>query len=416
MNKFRGKTAWVCISYLLPFFISCNHTSKQESKSINHNKPATRSTYAYDADFLKHHRNKLFELVDASGSSKVLLSADDQGRVMTSTAAGDSGISFGWLNYDLIAGENRKKQFNPVGGEERFWLGPEGGQYSLYFKSGDSFSLKNWQVPPIIDTSAYSVVQAGRSQVIFAKQTSLTNYSGTNFQIFIERKISLLNNKQVEEVLQQAIPAGVRFVGFETVNRVTNAGNNDWQKEKGLLSIWLLGMFRPTDKTVVIIPFHGIYNARSYITDNYFGQIPANRLQVKDSILFFICDGRFRSKIGLSPIIAKPLAASFDFDRNVLTVVIPEITKNASYVNSKWELQTQPYKGDVINSYNDGPLPDGKQLGFFYEIESSSPALQLKKGQTGRYKQTTIHFQGSYDSLKQLAKQLLGIDLDEIGK
>ena len=86
------------------------------------------------------------------------------------------------------------------------------------------------------------------------------------------------------------------------------------------------------------------------------------------------------------------------------------------YVNSKWEIQKEPYKGDVINSYNDGPLADGTQMGPFYEIESSSRALQLKKGETGEYKQVTCHFQGDYTALQQLAKQLLGVDLNELKK
>jgi hypothetical protein len=166
----------------------------------------------------------------------------------------------------------------------------------------------------------------------------------------------------------------------------------------------------------VIIPFSPIENARSFITDNYFGSIPAERLQIKDSILYFTCDGRYRSKIGLSPVVAKPMAASFDFQNNVLTVLIPEINKSASYVNSKWEIQKEPYKGDVINSYNDGPLEDGTQMGPFYEIESSSPALELKKGEASSYKQTTIHLQGNYNSLKQIAKDLLNVDLDTLKK
>jgi len=79
-------------------------------------------------------------------------------------------------------------------------------------------------------------------------------------------------------------------------------------------------------------------------------------------------------------------------------------------------MQKEPYKGDVINSYNDGPLADGTQMGPFYEVESSSPALALKKGETGEYKETTCHFQGDYTTLKQLAKQLFGVDLDTIKK
>ncbi len=137
---------------------------------------------------------------------------------------------------------------------------------------------------------------------------------------------------------------------------------------------------------------------------------------VKDSVLFFTCDGKYRSKIGLSPLIAKPIAASFDFQNNVLTLILPHVEKNASYVNSKWEIQKEPYKGDVINSYNDGPLADGTQMGPFYEVESSSPALQLNKNQTGEYQESTIHLQGDYKALKQLTHQLLNVDLDSINK
>ena len=173
-------------------------------------------------------------------------------------------------------------------------------------------------------------------------------------------------------------------------------------------------MFTPTPQTIVIIPFSPISDFRSHITDNYFGSIPSERLQVKDSVLYFTCDGKYRSKIGLSPAIAKPIAASYDFAKNVLTLVMPEVHKNAPYVNSKWEIQKEPYKGDVINSYNDGPLADGIQLGPFYEIESSSPALELKKDSSGSYRQVTCHLQADYPVLKQFLKELLKIDLDQI--
>lgn len=395
-------------------FMSCNNASQQTN--MNADSAAAKGTYTYDADFLKKHTSGVVELTGNDGHSKVLLSAAYQGRVMTSSAMGDSGHSFGWLNYNLIAAKEKKKQFNPAGGEERFWMGPEGGQYSIYFKGKDSFTFANWQVPAFIDTESYDVKQSTPSEVVFEKKASFTNYSGTPFAVNIERKISLLDKSKAESKLNVSIPADVQFVGYETENKVQNQGDADWTKDKGLLSVWLLGMFTPTPKTVIIIPFHGIPSARHLITDNYFGEIPKERLTVKDSILFFTCDGKYRSKIGLSPLIAKPVAGSFDFEKNVLTILVPQVNKDALYVNSKWEMQQEPYKGDVINSYNDGPLADGTQMGPFYEIESSSPALQLKKGETGEYRQSTFHFQGSYASLKQLAQQLLGVNLDDIKK
>ncbi|MEO6356367.1 MAG: DUF6786 family protein, partial [Ferruginibacter sp.] len=156
----------------------CNPaTNSSESASVKDS--AAKGTYAYDAAFLKKHTTKVVELASNDSSAKVLLSADYQGRVMTSTALGDAGNSFGWLNYDLISAAEKKKQFNPVGGEERFWMGPEGGQYSLYFKGGDSFNIAHWQVPSFIDTDSYEVTQPDKSMAVFSKKASIKNYSGT---------------------------------------------------------------------------------------------------------------------------------------------------------------------------------------------------------------------------------------------
>jgi hypothetical protein len=401
---------------ILSLIASCNNNSNTETAKTDTAKEPIKGSYAYDALFLKKNNRKTLELQDDAGSSKVFLSADFQGRVMTSTASGDSGSSFGWINYDLIASGQKKLHINPVGGEERFWLGPEGGQYSIYFKKGDSFNLAHWWVPAFIDTMTYDLVESDKSHAVFSKAASFSNYSGTSFDIEITRKISLLDKSQLEQRLRTSIPAGISYVAFESDNQIKNTGRDDWKKNKGLLSIWLLGMMNPSDQTKVIIPFHTHPNARSYITDNYFGAIPADRLQVRDSILYFRCDGKSRGKIGISPVIAKPIAGSYDFSKNILTIIIPEVDKNASYVNSKWEIQKQPYQGDVINSYNDGPQQDGTQLGPFYEIESSSAAKELKKGEIQEYKQTTCHFQGDYKTLSELARQLLGVNLDEVKK
>lgn len=376
--------------------------------------PPIAGTYAYDADFLKKHSRDVIELRDTKAQARILLSAEYQGRVMTSTAKGDSGTSYGWINYELILSGEKKKNFNPVGGEERFWLGPEGGQFSLYFAPGDSFAISKWQVNAMIDTTSYSVNQNSNTEVVFTKDGSLINYSGEEFLIGVERTVSLLDQQQIESNLGIKLPEGAQSVGYKTKNMITNKGERDWTKENGLLSVWLLGMMTPTENTVVIIPFHPGVDARNKITTTYFGEIPADRLQIHDSVLFFTCDGKYRSKIGLSPDIAKPLAGSFDSKKNILTIIQFPVDKDSAYVNSKWEIQTEPYKGDVVNSYNDGPLSNGSQLGPFYELESSSRALALKRGDTGGHVQTTYHFEGTLEQLNILAKQILGVDLKNL--
>ena len=408
MNIFEPKLAVV---YLLFFIVAC-----RERATTNTSANLQKGSYGYDANFLRLHTNKIIELHDQNNQARILVSADYQGRVMTSTANGDKGTSYGWINYDLISSEKKKAQFNPVGGEERFWMGPEGGQYSIYFKKGDSFNLAHWQVPAVIDTIPYDVVSSDNSRVVFNKTAIVTNYSSSRFEIAIRRSISLLDKNSISQRLRTKIPDNVNCVGYETNTEVKNIGADDWTKQNGLISIWLLGMMTPTEKTEVIIPFRPIVNADSLITKNYFGDIPATRLQIHDSVLYFACDGKYRSKIGLSPSIAKSIAASFDFERNVLTLILFPVDENGMYVNSKWEFQTQPYKGDVVNSYNDGPLADGTQLGPFYEIESSGSVKELKKGETEAHKQITCHLQGDYESLRQLAKHILSVDLNDLRK
>jgi hypothetical protein len=396
-------------------FLSCQETPNSTVQP-KMDSGVVRGTFGYDAHFMRDHGYSLIELHDSAAKSKVLISPGLQGRVMTSTAKGDSGTSFGWLNYSWISEKKFKSHFNPAGGEERFWMGPEGGQFSIYFKKGDSFNLAHWQVPPIIDTLPFEVVSSSADKAVFSAKGKLTNYSGFSFDISISRSIELLTRTALEERIGIAIPDSLDAVGYESENLIKNAGTNSWKKESGLLSVWLLGMMTPSPGTVVFIPFRAGAHSRELITDNYFGKIPSERLMVKDSILFFTCDGKSRSKIGLAPSIAGRMAASFDFRSNTLSILIFSVDPHGMYVNSKWEIQKFPYRGDVVNSYNDGPLADGSQLGPFYEIESSSAASELRPGQTESYKQVTCHIQGNYLILHKMVGQLFGFDLDEIKK
>jgi len=404
----------ILLMLLVLLSASCNGPGGQtQAKTII---TFPKGSYGHDADFLKKTTAGFVELSAANGQSKIFISSDYQGRVMTSTASGDSGTSFGWINYGLLESGKKKAQFNPVGGEERFWLGPEGGQFGLYFKKGDSFNIAHWQVPAVIDSVAFDLVSSSASSAVFAKHATLVNYSGAVFQVDIKRAVSLLDKDSVSRFLHIAIPEDIRLVAYSSANQITNTGDLAWKKEQGLLSMWLLGMMTPSDQTIVIIPFHPATDARSLITDNYFGKIPPDRLVVKDSILYFKCDGKSRGKIGISPQIAGSIAASFDFKKNVLSLIAFPVEPNGRYVNSKWEMQKQPYRGDVVNSYNDGPLADGTQMGPFYEIESSSDAKELNPGQSAGYRQMTCHLQGSYESLRELTRKLLGVDLENIKK
>ena len=92
---------------------------------------------------------------------------------MTSSARGDRGTSFGWINRALIELGERRPHMNAFGGEDRFWLGPEGGQYSLYFPSGAPFDLEHWQVPEAIDWGAWEIADRSASEVSFTRTIAL---------------------------------------------------------------------------------------------------------------------------------------------------------------------------------------------------------------------------------------------------
>lgn len=371
-------------------------------------------SYAYDANFLNEHKIGFVELTSQDGNSRVMVAPSLQGRVMTSSASGEEGTSFGWLNYRFIEKGEKSDQFNPIGGEERFWLAPEGGPFSLYFAKGKEQVYDNWHVPAVIDTEAYKAVAQSDSAISFEKETSLVNAMGTTFDMKIQREVKLLTKAAVERGLDIAIPDGLSFVAYQTDNKVTNTGKDKWNKDKGLVSIWLLSQFTPTPSTTVFIPYKQDVEGR-LLNDSYFGKIPAERLIVKDGVVYFRIDGKYRSKLGMSPKRAKGICGSYDSSKGILTILTCTMGDDQSvYLNGQWGKQDDPFDGDAINSYNDGPLDDGSIMGPFYEVETSSPAVELAKGQTLEHVQKTIHIQGSPEQLNPIVKRLFGIDLSQV--
>jgi hypothetical protein len=373
-----------------------------------------------DLAFLEAHTRPIV-LGDASGRARVAVSPDLQGRVMTSTAAGPDGLSFGWIGREAIASGVNNPHMNAFGGEDRFWLGPEGGQFSIFFRPGEPFDLDHWWTPPPVNEGSFDVAARDKDRVHFRKAMKLVNYSGTAFDLEVNREVRLLGPAEVE-ALGVPVPAGVKMVAYATDNAITNRGANAWTKDTGMLSIWILGMFNPSAETTIVIPFKPGPEAElgPAVNDAYFGKVPADRLVVRESdgVLFFKGDGKHRSKIGISPRRVRPFAASYDAANGALTLVRLTVPEGATdYVNSMWEIQKEPFAGDVVNSYNDGPAsPGAKPLGPFYELESSSPAAALAPGGTLSHVHTTIHFQGPAKALDGIARKVLGVGLAEIGK
>ncbi len=378
---------------------------------------AGAETFGEAVSFLKK-RTAVVVLADAKTGARVAVCPDLQGRVMTSAASGDPSASFGWINHDLLTSGKKDPHFNAYGGEDRFWLGPEGGQFALFFAKGATFDLAHWFTPPAIDTEPYPIEEQTEQRVSFRKKMSLTNYSGATFEVELRRVVRLLSETDAWARVGQTPAAGVRVVAFESDNRITNAGANAWRKETGLVSVWILGMFQPSPTTTVVVPFKPGTEAAlgPKVNDTYFGKVPGDRLVVQDSVLFFRGDGLYRSKIGIPPARAKSVLGSYDAKGSVLTIVEFNRPEGATdYVNSMWQIQDRPYGGDAVNSYNDGPpAPGQKPLGPFYELETSSPAAALKPGEALTHTHRTLHFVGDAVALDKIARKALGVGLDAI--
>ncbi|NQU23109.1 MAG: hypothetical protein HQ567_17665 [Candidatus Nealsonbacteria bacterium] len=383
------------------------------------------SSYRETKQFLEQH-TRVIELADETGA-RVAVCPEWVGRVMTSTCGGDDGPSFGFVNREFIESGKNDPKFNNYGGEERLWLSPEGGQFSLWFKPGQQQTFDNWLTPPALNEGAWTVApDTGRHVCRMKTRMRLQNASATQFDVDVAREVRLLGTGLLSELFGDLAAdtfarGGADTVAYETVNRIDNRGGT-FREATGMLSIWILGMFNASPQTVVVVPYRGgdVDAFGPVVKSDYFGDVPAERLRVLPEAVLFAADGKHRAKIGTSRRRARNVLGSIDFQSGVLTLVhftMPDDTAEHRYMNNMWELPlAEPYRGDVANAYNDGPNESGQQLGAFYEIESLSPATALHAGESLEHRHRTIHVRADAETLAVLAREILGVDLALVRK
>src|SRR5207249_86186 len=121
-----------------------------------------------------------------------------------------------------------KPHINPFGGEDRFWIGPEGGQFSVFFAKGAAFDLDHWQTPAPLDSEAWDVAERLPDRVLVRKLLQLTNYSGTTFDVTIDRIVRLLPANEAWNTLGLSPNRNVKMVAYESVNKMSNSGRQPW--------------------------------------------------------------------------------------------------------------------------------------------------------------------------------------------
>ena len=86
-----------------------------------------------------------------------------------------------------------------------------------------------------------------------------------------------------------------------------------------------------------------------------------------------------------------------------------------NYVNSMWEIQREPYRGDVINSYNDGP-PAPASRPWARSSSSRRPRRLsiLLPAQRYTHVHRTFHLVGPDAELDRIARATIKVGLDEL--
>ena len=250
------------------------------------------------------------------------------------------------------------------------------------------------------------------------------NASATPFRLDVAREVRLLDGDALAKLFGASAAAtiarpGVKSIGYQTVNQIINCGQSMTQA-KGLPSIWILGMMNSGPETVVVVPYRpGEESALGpVVKSDYFGAVPPERLKIVPQAILFRADNNWRSKIGVSQ--RRPQHPRLDRLSQPRAHAGPlqhagrpdQAAVHEQHVGRSARRSVHRRRGQQLQRR---PARAGKNgLGAFYEIESLSPAEELQPGESLEHRHATIHVQAGLPTLVTLAKNVLGVDLDDV--
>ena len=342
-------------------------------------------------------------------SSKILVSSN-QSQVITSSVNGDTGYSYGWLDKDAIEKNKMDRTTFFYGGEDRLWLNPLGTKFSLFYNQKE-IKPENWKVPTFFEAEKFTRKKETSHSVLFEKQATIINNIGSEFSIGIKREITLLSKKEVKDLLKLRSIKSVNLVGFSSRTKITNVGK-DWRLEKGLITPWVLGMFKGTPSSIGIFPYSEEktpLELYKYLT--VFGK---ERVVAKGGIVYFKTDGNHRSKIGLGVANSLAMLGNYDYKNQRLTIIQFNFQEKGNYLGSIENEEANQFGGDVVSSYNNSA--NDNSIPTFFELETTAPARALQTNESIEHIHTTFHFEGTFEQLNEISKQVLGCDLINVEK
>jgi len=369
------------------------------------------------------------DLIASTGSAMILLKHPSSsaalavapglvGRVMCSTFDAKAGKANAWINKKALEKGKVDPVFNNFGGEERFWFAPEGGPFGLMFGQKKS-TFENYAVQDGMSTLGYHVAGSDSRSVSMEADMTLRNANETQFSLRVERRISLI------EFCPYAseIPGPVELIAFQSENVVTNVGTLPWSRKGGTLSMWCLGQFVEHPRLSVVVPFRSTVGEPPSppTVDEYFkdfcigGTFPADRRVNFDECVVLKADGKVRGKIGMKRERATGRLGSYNPNDDHLIIVDHDFYPELDYATGYWRAYSgDAFDGDALSVYIDGPEEVGGPDGLSYELETMSPALFLRPGESFGYRNRTFHLRARREAIEKVSKRFLKADIAQI--
>jgi hypothetical protein len=361
-------------------------------------------------------------LHDKDHRKQVILAPGLVGRVMGTSMDGDKGRVAAWINDNQIR-KGFTENWNNFGGAERIWFVPEGGKFGLHFPPGVDQAWKNIRSPPAINKLHYQILGKpahGRS-VRFSAPVGLSSYHGRRIELEITRRVEIL------EDCPYTLGQGdhVDFVGFESRTQARNTGAEPLDRSATPVGLWILGMFKCEEHTVLMLPFHtGLQSELGEpVTREYFryvcrdGKMNQDYWQLNDGCVLVKANGNIGTKIEMFKRRSLGRMASLNLETYELVIVDFNLVPEMDYIASFFHPYSgDPYDGGVMSIYvNEGEIGN-PQRPAFYELESCSPILELGPDETYNHESRTWRIQGKPEIIQRICKKYFNVGLAELKK
>jgi hypothetical protein len=345
-------------------------------------------------------------LTDAQGQARVAVVPKLQGRVMTATSGGADGASTGTFAFDTVS-QGGKKNLLITGGEERFTMGPEAGQFGLFFPGGADFTAQNYQPPAPLDSEPFDILERAADKVTLSRKFTLTNYSNKYFQLKVTRTVKLFSEKTAWKELGTGPVEGAAIVAYESSNTLANFSKTAWRKEEGLPSISTVHTVNAGAGAVAILPMTMMTMTRSEyagpdFTADYGTPVPFDRVRELANAVI-LSAGATTHKIGIKPSRTTGVMGVYDPASHSLTIIqFMPITPGGQYTDAHWRIQRNPLAGDVAIA------SAGKNS---IDLQTFSPALELAGWGEATHIARTYHITGKIETLDSVSRSVLGVSL-----